>query len=186
MKNAIHITNGDAAGGTVLRAVGMAPENLLVYWDQLSCGPWVEFEELKEWDAVRQNFARSLNYRECYGMPEGAGDYRYELLLDTDKLAQAENIFLWLGSGLADQLLLVWLVRFFQCVGGEVHKLSVFQFQHVPGTDYEVGSLSWLKPETVRQHGHAEPLIRCANQLSRNRVDNTRLTRTRSVNQSPG
>ncbi len=156
--NELHITNGDAAGGTVLRAVEVPPENLLVYWDALSCGPWVEFENPKEWLAVRREFARTVAFTECFGMPDGSADYRFEPLLDTDKLLQAEIVNLWIGSGLADQLVLVWLVRFFDHIGIDAGKLRVAQFQHVPGADYEVVSLSCLKPETVRELGHAEAL----------------------------
>ena len=158
-KKAIHITNGAASGGTVLHAVDVPPENLLVYWDELSGGPWVDFGDLGAWDQVRQDFVKSLAVEECYGSPDPNDDDGYDLLLDERKLGDAEIIYLWLGSGLADQLFLVLLVRFFTRVGLETRKLRVLQFQYVPGVDHEVKRLSLLSPETVRQHGHAEPLI---------------------------
>jgi hypothetical protein len=154
--NELHIANGPASGGTILHATEIPRDDLIVAWDQLSGGPWVDFEDLEYWNRVRQKFIRLLDREACFGLPEL--DAEYDLVPDVDRFRIADRVCLWLGSGIADQLLLVWLVRFFKSAAVDVRKLRVIQFQHVPGADFEVTSLSGLKPEWVRQHGRIKSL----------------------------
>jgi hypothetical protein len=138
----------------------MPQEGLIVAWDQLSCGPWIDFDDLDEWNHIRQEFTRSLDPEVCYGGPERDDEEEYDLIPDADLILDADSVFLWMGSGLPDQLLLVWLARFFECVGADVRRFRVVQFSQLHDVVYEVFSVQTLNPETVRKHGVPRSLTR--------------------------
>ena len=149
VKRDIHIAHGGTAGGVLRSAINPRPGTLLVSSDLMSYGPLDSFSNLDEWHALREPFYSSI-YSELH-------DFRfeedeYDILSNTDKLKDADKITLWIGSGLADQILLVWMVQLFKVVSADIEKLQVIQFDKEPANGSEVVSVAALNPAQLLKH----------------------------------
>ena len=101
----LHIVNGDSAAGSLRQSFGPDPESILVQHDVLSCGPLPPLESVEQWRTVREQF-----WRRIWDGPS-ISDLPRDLLWNADELRGTKAVFLWMGSGLSDQLLLPSTVR---------------------------------------------------------------------------
>ena len=152
---AIHIIHGDSAAGCLEQALRPASGDILVAYDDLSCGPLPGLDPLDSWRRVREQYWRSI----IPGLTDASfGQLERDLLTSTFALADAESIVLWVGTGLADQLLLAWTVRLLRVLEIDPAKLRVIQFVRDSGSGLEVWSLGLLNPDQVRAHPPPVPL----------------------------
>lgn len=145
----IHIANGDCAGGVIKQAINPEPGNVLVNLDPLSYGPLPVFNDLKEWRRNRHGFYKSM-YSETGDLL--IEEHKHDILLNTNKLKEAEKVILWLGSGIEEQLLLVWTVQLFRIISADIKKVRVVQFYKEPDRGFEVVSISVLNPDQLLAH----------------------------------
>jgi hypothetical protein len=148
----LFIVNGESAAGSLRQALALDPTSILVQHDVLSCGPLLPFESLAQWRRVRDEFWR----RTCHG--PASSEFSRNLLQNADELREAREIFLWMGSGLSDQLLLPSTARLFELVGTEPAKLSTVQFVRFPDKLLEIVGLGMLAPMELKNHPAPEPI----------------------------
>jgi hypothetical protein len=150
----IHIAPGPSAGGCLQAGLGLAREQLLINHDVLSCGPLPPLDSLGDWMEVRQAYLRSLDGEDdpTFAFAEQDRD----LLTNAERLRAARTIMLWIGTGLAEQLLLVWLVAFLRRLGVETAKLRTVQYDR--DRKYEIVSVGVLNPSQFKDHPHPTKL----------------------------
>jgi Domain of unknown function (DUF1835) len=143
----IHIAPGPSAGGCLQAGLGLAPDLLLINHDLLSCGPLPPLESLDDWRDVRQAYLRSLDGEDpTFAFAEQDRD----LLTNPDRLRAAGMITLWIGTGLAEQLLLVWVVAFLRRLGVDTAKFQTVQFDRYG--KHEIVSVGVLNPSQFKDH----------------------------------
>jgi Domain of unknown function (DUF1835) len=147
----IHITSGDAPLDKVRAVVGPDPE-ILVHHDVLSCGPLTRFDALEAWSVRRGAF---------WGASVTAlgGEHpAHDVLENAPRLVGADEIVLWLGTGLSDQLLLAWTVRLCALVGADATKISVVQIANTPDDPRELLGVGMLTVEALHARTTPVPL----------------------------
>lgn len=145
----IHIAPGPSAGGCLQAGLGLPGDQLLISHDVLSCGPLPPLDSPDDWRDVRQAYLRSID-REW---PTFAfADQDRDLFTNRDRLRAAGNITLWIGTGLAEQLLLVWVLGLLRRLGVDPAKLQIVQFDR--DRKYEIVSVGVLNPAQFKDHPH--------------------------------
>jgi hypothetical protein len=111
-------------------------------------------DPLERWGRVRQEHLRNL-------YPENSGfsfaDSDHDLLTNSDALRAAERITLWIGTGLAEQLLLVWVVELLRLLSIDLTNFRIVQFTRT-SRGSEIVSVGALKPSEFREHPDQIPL----------------------------
>ena len=144
----LHIAPGTAAGGCMKQALNLPPCTLLDNQDLLSCGPLPPLRTLDEWRRIREEYLRSLYSEVQFSFSE----FHRDLLTNTKTVLEAESVTIWVGTGLAEQLLLAWTPQFFRLVGIDLQKLRVIQFSNDPSTGEEIQSVGILNPNQLEAH----------------------------------
>jgi hypothetical protein len=96
----LHLFTGDAAAGTIRSALGIPADESLVQHDVISCGPTRAFGSRDEWIRTRDDFWEGV----CGGPL--LEEFPADLVIDAERLAEADRLILWVGAGLSDRLLL--------------------------------------------------------------------------------
>lgn len=86
------------------------------------------------------------------------GAFHRDLLTNTQTLVHAEKITLWVGTGLAEQLLLAWIPQLFRHLEIDLQRLRIIQFSHDPINGEEIQSVGILDPDKLKAHPQAEVL----------------------------
>jgi hypothetical protein len=156
MNRHLHITSGSAATDAVMAAAGCDPDALLIHHDVLSVGRlpplgggpgWRE-----DWQRERlQIWAQDMKGR-------GADDFPRDLLEQADRLKAADEVTLWLGSALSDQLVLAFTVQLCDRIGVDAAKLSLRQEAIV--------GIGMLEPEELAPVDEAPPEALSADELA--------------------
>ncbi len=121
----IDIAPGDAAAGCLREVLSGNGRELLVNHDILSCGPLLPIETLDRWRVAREQFVRTIS-------PEGHvfsfADSERDLLTHAIRLQAAASVTLWVGTGVAEQLLLAWVVEVLRHLNADLGRFRVVQF----------------------------------------------------------
>jgi hypothetical protein len=151
----LHIAPGTAAGGCLVQAFNLAADELLSSQDCLSFGPLLPLHHPDQWRRLRESYLRTL----YLDNPEFSfGAFHRDLLSNARTLARADEIIVWIGTGLAEQLLLAWIPQFLRLLEIDLQKLRVIQFEHDPTSGEEVQSVGILDPEKLKSHPRAGAL----------------------------
>jgi uncharacterized protein DUF1835 len=157
VQSVIHIVNGGSAAGTLQQALGIAPEsNLLISHDLFSCGPLRPIETIKDWRVAREKWWAGVFADQ--GLEFLLGERTpLELVDHATELQKYDSVVTWIGTGLTDQLLLVFLVALFRTFDFPTSRLRVIQYDRVghPDTGDVVISVGQLSPDQVRTHPEA-------------------------------
>jgi uncharacterized protein DUF1835 len=152
----IHVALGDSAAGSLQEANTLSVgAKLLTLRDQLSCGPLPPLQSLTQWRDLRRAFWESVE-------PPDPDYPPFDFPDDLAILGDARSIALWLGTGLADQLQLAWLVQALRLLGAEPARLGTVQFSGAGRKVFEVVSVAVLKPAEIAAHPPAAPLTEAA------------------------
>lgn len=147
----VHVVPGQSAAGCLRLALGEAGNHVVVgLHDPLSCGPLPNTASLLEWTTIRTQF---------WG--EVVGDDPFQpggILPAQELLRSAQEITIWLGNGLGDQLTLPWLCWFLGLLSISSERVRVVQFPLNFVTRHRTPSLAMLSPELIRQHPSARHL----------------------------
>ena len=163
LPHAFHIVQGDTAAALV-RPLIEPPDTLLADHDQLSHGPLRPFQSLDGWRKMRAAYHDRL--------PAGAfptpieDDPSPDLLLNVDRLRDAETITVWLGTDLAEQLRLAWMTALLPHLEVDPGRLRMVQFNCDEG-GWETGHIAVLNPAQAAAHPPPMPLnSSCLDELS--------------------
>ncbi|MGO9463110.1 MAG: DUF1835 domain-containing protein [Isosphaeraceae bacterium] len=109
MSTTIHVACGDCA---LYDALSIPWMDIVFLRDDLSCGPLGVLDDLDSWCAMRAAY-----WEHPEAEPPGQRKRRRRskcvtrnfVIGDLDRLANADKIVIWLGTGLAEQLALAWM-----------------------------------------------------------------------------
>jgi hypothetical protein len=133
-----------------------ASGSLLANNDLLSCGPLPPLKSLAHWQQIRERY---LNTIDEAVPPFSFSTAGRDLLTNALTLQSASRIVLWVGAGLADQLLLAWSVQLLRLLEAPVSRLAIIQFSRHPlGSGFEVFGVGLLNLEGLAAHPPAESL----------------------------
>jgi hypothetical protein len=120
----LHIVLGDVAGGIFTR-VFFARDRLLIDQDVLSCGPTPRCTDPAAWTKLRHDFWTSF-------VPGNVHEHvhsRFNLLDNAKRLADAERVHVWAGTGVSEQLFIAFVVHLVKLVGGDPERIALVQFE---------------------------------------------------------
>jgi hypothetical protein len=153
MSRRIHVLQGFSAAGCFAQAIHPEPEDVLVNDDVLSCGPLPIFRSVEQWTNLRGTYWNTVLPGEFPPPSEFNRDFLKTLL----GLQGADSIVVWIGIGLAEQLMLAWIVHLLRFSGSQA-QISVVQFTRVGKRNIDVWGLGLLNPDQIREHPPIEPL----------------------------
>ena len=131
-----------------MQALNLPSGNLLDNQDLLSCGPLHSLRTIDEWRRNREEYLRTLYAEFQFSF----ADFHRDLLTNTRILLEAESVTVWVGTGLAEQLLLAWMPQFLRVLGIDLEKLQVIQFSNDPNNGEEIQSVGILSPDKLKEH----------------------------------
>ncbi len=152
-KYGLNIVQGCTAGKSIEQALNLRAGEVLVHGDNLSCGPLPALRSIEEWQGIREEYLRSS----VGSKSESCCDrLDTDLLTNAKLLAEAECITLWLGTGLSDQMFLVWMPQLLRLLSVDPKKLQVIQFYQVD--DWEIQCVGLLDADKIASHPEPEIL----------------------------
>jgi Domain of unknown function (DUF1835) len=136
------------------KAFSISSRDIICLRDDLSCGPLGSLSDLDGWIAMRRAYwdhvaddrpAIRKRRRRLNSVPE---EYVFGSL---DRLADANEVAIWVGTGLAEQLALAWMPQFLRAIGrrpeahltpeGEQFLRGELNFVELNGIDDWVGGV---------------------------------------------
>ncbi len=149
----MNIIHGHSAAGSFKQAFHIPGDEILVFSDQLSCGPLNTFTDIEVWKNFRQEYWNKTGEDNTleYGT-YAFSEFQRDLYENFKELDSAKEIKLWIGTGLPDQLLLVFFINLLDELGFDPNVLKVFQYEKTTGKNREIRSLGILNPEQIKDH----------------------------------
>lgn len=158
----VHIVAGPSAAACLHDGLAVSPDHVLVHHDLLSCGPLPALDSLDDWREVRESYWRSLDIE---GPSFSFAEQDRDLLTNRERLRSAETITLWLGTGLAEQLMLLWVSALLRTLGADAGRCRVVQFNL--DRTHEVVAVGVLDPLRFKEHPPSTGLTERAIQEAR-------------------
>jgi hypothetical protein len=146
----VHVLVGASAAAS-FRRTKIAPDlnDMFVLRDPLSCGPLLPIAEVRSWTEQRNAY-----WGDLLGVAADAGE---NLCSNPQALQTGDEIVLWLGTDLTDQIVLAWLPVFLRALDVQEPRLKIVQLQRsVDGI--EVSHLGMLYPSEIAAHPAPVPL----------------------------
>jgi hypothetical protein len=141
----VHVVLGSNAAACLTRARVAPPGEILVFADALSCGPLSPIRDLRAWIDERRAYWAGLGWRENASEGVASRFARGDLDAATPSDLDADEIIIWVGTGLNDQIAVAWLPSFLRASGVRPRQLKVAQWQR-NSRDVEIASLEMLAP----------------------------------------
>lgn len=152
----LHIINGLSAAGSWKQAHRVV-DRLLIQQDILSCGPTPSYEDLAKWEETRIAYLKEIR-------PEWQElDFKSldsDLLNNVKRLTEFDEIFLWIGTGLEDQLLVLFVVCLAEKVGANSNQICLVQYEQLATRKFPVRLMGELNPEQMSKHPTPTPLTK--------------------------
>lgn len=157
-RDVIHIAPGMSASGMIRQAFHLkAPSALLVFDDCLSVGPLQAFQSAAEWRTLRDKYWAGLPVQPELS-PASYERAPFDLIDNAGVLCDCDSIRLWIGTGLAEQLLLVWILQFLRLLNVDANRVDVIQYTHLGQQRAEVIGIGELNADQLRAHPPAHRL----------------------------
>jgi len=112
----LHIAPGSSAGGCMEQALNLPRGSVLDNRDLLSCGPLLPLRTLDEWKRIREEYLQALTPES----PFFFADFHRDLLTNASTIQEAESVTVWVGTGLSEQLLLVWMPQLLRLLNNDL------------------------------------------------------------------
>jgi Domain of unknown function (DUF1835) len=146
--NALHLINGDSAGGTFRQAIANT-NRLIIARDVLSCGPTPPFIDIASWTRTRIEFWKDA----MQGLPDIDMRLRQtDLALNTERVAKAGRIYVWAASGNTDQFMVAFLFELLEHHGADPGKVSLVEFLTLPPNGRRIVQMGELDAAQMRMH----------------------------------
>ncbi len=155
-----------------IRVMFHLTDRLLIQRDMLWCGPTPKCASVQEWKQVRQCYLEKL-----FDYPDiDFNDLKTDLLHNENRLNEVDNIYIWAGTNLEDQLLILFVVYLIELVGGNPEKIRIVQYESLTyfGELLTMFGMGCLHPEQV--HVHPEPILLTQEHIERYRAGWSALT----------
>jgi len=114
-------------------------------FDDLACGPLRDLRDLESWRAGRLAFWAEFYSGEEPSVSTETGGSPSDLFGEPACLTKADEIVLWLGTGLSEQLTLAWMPQLLRVLDLRTEKLRIVQFR-VNSSGTALSSLGMLNP----------------------------------------
>ncbi|MDH5761551.1 MAG: DUF1835 domain-containing protein [Nitrospinota bacterium] len=147
----MNIINGDSAAGSFKQAFKMSGDDVLVLADVLSCGPLKEFMGMEGWVKDRESYWKGIFIDNSVG-PISFDESPRDFYKSFEDIENSDQINLWIGRSLSDQLALAFVVFLFDYFNLKLDKLTVFQFTDLNDKKFKIRGLGELSPEQIKQH----------------------------------
>src|SRR5687767_6632085 len=98
---------------------------MLIHHDLLACGPLPPIESMEQWRRVREGYLQTLDPEDASCAFEGQPR---DLFTNRERLRTATRITLWVGTGLGEQLLLLWTVALLRHLAVDRTICRIIQF----------------------------------------------------------
>lgn len=137
-------------------------DRLLIQRDMLWCGPTPRCANLDAWKQIRAAFIKGL-------FPEypdiSFNDLKTDLLYDVNRLNEVETIYIWAGTNLEDQLLILFVIYLVGLIGGNLEKIRIVQYESLNCFDetLHMFGMGLLDPDDMQKH--PEPLALLPEQI---------------------
>ena len=125
MSRTLHVLQGDSAAGCFRQALHPERGSLLVNQDVLSCGPLPAFESAEQWTRLRGEYWDSVAWD-----GQAPSTFNGDFLHRISSVDESDSLVFWMGTGVAEQLMLVWSMHLLRLVRSRA-KVSVVQFTRV-------------------------------------------------------
>jgi hypothetical protein len=129
----IHVSCGHFALG---EALSISSKDTVSLRDNLSFGPLGALNELESWWTMRQTYWEHVERepRQTRNRRRRAKNADRDYIVGSlDRLANADEVVLWLGTGLAEQLALAWIPQLLRVIGGRADSMRIVQFDRTLG-----------------------------------------------------
>ncbi|WP_340118320.1 DUF1835 domain-containing protein [Pelagibius sp. 7325] len=162
----LHVVSGGSAAGCLKQALRVRNHQVLVGDSDLHCGPAPMMDDLIAWHRIRKVYSDTLFETWHRAMSDhplpptvSFGDEpEIGPHIDGERLAEAPEVVVWVTQGLADQLLLTWIVFLFDRFKFDHAKLRVVEFEH-SHQKWPLVTIGMLSPEAInRLNPGAKPL----------------------------
>lgn len=150
----MNILHGESAGGSFRVAFNARVEEMLMFRDDISCGPIREFTDINSWSEFRGLYWNRIH--KDAGIEFQTEDFgRRDFYSNFQEIESAAECKLWIGTGLSDQLLLSFIVYLFDRLKLAFGKLSIYQFDKIrrnDGKSISVPNLGVVRPDQIMKH----------------------------------
>jgi uncharacterized protein DUF1835 len=154
----VHVAPGLSAASTIRQALNLtAPSTLVALDDCLSVGLLQAFESIAQWRTLRDGYWTGLSM-EPERSPGTNERSPFDLVDRVGVLSNCDSIVLWIGTGLAEQLLLVWFLELLRIVAVDPSRLQVIQYARLGSQRAEVIGIGELNADLLRAHPPAQRL----------------------------
>jgi hypothetical protein len=103
---------------------------------------------LTEWAGLRKAYWDSIA---SWDPNDDQRPFNRDLLANTQALRELDSIVVWVGVGVAEQLLLPWIVKLLKLIGSQA-QVHVVQFTRTGKHNADVWGLGLLSPDQFKQH----------------------------------
>lgn len=151
----IHIIYGENAGGSFKQAQHTS-DRLLVQRDPLSCGPIANCANVQEWQQIRMRYLEKL-----FDYPGiNFNNLKTDPLNNVNWVNGFDSIYVWAGTGLEDQLLILFVVHLVEWLGGNPEKINIVQYETFTfnGELLPAYAMGCLNPDQILAHPEPIPL----------------------------
>jgi hypothetical protein len=153
----VHVICGDAGGLT--KGLAVSSKDMVSLCDYLPSGPVRGFSDLESWRAARLAFWEGV-YAAAAERPKQRRKCAkhwavHPVIPEPERLIDASEVVLWLGTGLAEQLMLTWMPQFLRAVGARGAKLHVVQFER-NSSGVGISEVAYVTSDEIR----AAPAVR--------------------------
>jgi hypothetical protein len=134
-------------------------DRLLIQRDMLWCGPTPRCANLEAWKQIRAEFIKG------FFLPEhpdvNFNNLKTDLLYDVNRLNEVETIYIWAGTNLEDQLLILFVIYLVELTGGNFEKVRIVQFESVNccGETLQIFGMGHLDPNDMQKHPEPNALL---------------------------
>lgn len=143
-QNGLHLISGVYPAGAFKQAFGIN-NHLLVFMDFLSFGPLCNFSSLGSWNQVRKSYLERIFDKDV----DYFGGY-YNLILRESEIKSAEEIFIWITTGIDDQLFMLFSMQLIQLLSGKCDHVNIITFEKMPDHDFVPYTMGNLSPEDFK------------------------------------
>ena len=144
MSRVVHVLLGDSAAGSFKQSGIADPNDVVALRDALSLGPLLPIGDVSSWMDGRRAYWRDLLSADDLGDEE-------DLYSDPIALLSNDEIVLWLGTELADQIAQAWLPVYLRALDAQSPELKIIQFER-NSRGREVPGLGMLHPKEIAAH----------------------------------
>lgn len=148
MTKQLHIVPGASAAGSLKQALRLKKEDVLLFEDSLDGGPILDFQSLEEWSARRNTYWNEFIIIDDELLKPLSHVFN-EAVDCVQCLSGADEIILWVGGDVREQLYLLWVIRLFECYQLDFTKIRLIETYR---TDrYAVTGVGIYNPEQLEK-----------------------------------